>query len=117
MPHGIRTAADAIAHARDLLSSQDEHLSARLDDVELGPSVAELDAVIGLVSGALAGRTHLRAIEYRKLAAVQSAARARRAELAGPAAPTAEPAASAARPPAEPRRWLEWLRPGPGAHH
>jgi len=113
MPDGIKSAADAIAHARDLLSSEDEHLSARLDDVERGTSVAELDDVLALIAGALAGRTHLRAHEYRKLAAVQAAARARKSELAAPAAPTAESAMPSARSPVSRPGWLAWLRSGP----
>ena len=112
MPDGIRSAADAIAHARDLLSPEDEHLSARLDDVERGTGVAELDEVLALVAGALAGRAHLRASEYRKLAAVQAAARARRSELAAPPAPAAAPALPPARPPVPRPGW--WARPRPG---
>jgi hypothetical protein len=114
MPGGIRTAADAVAHARDLLSSEDEQLSARLDDVERCTSVAELDEALALVAGALAGRTRLRAVEYRKLAAVQAAGRARRAELAAPLPPTAQPGAPPVRPPASRPGWLSWLRSQPG---
>jgi hypothetical protein len=126
MPEGIKGAADAIAHARDLLEPEDEHLSARLDDVERATSEAELDEVLALVAGALAGRTHLRALEYRKLVAVQAAARARRSERAAPAPPPAEPATPApppaepatppARPPASRAGWLGWLRSGSRRH-
>ncbi|HEY3186566.1 MAG TPA: hypothetical protein VGJ70_03780 [Solirubrobacteraceae bacterium] len=111
MPERIEGAADAIARARDLLAPEDEHLSARLDDVERAAGVADLDEVLALIAGALAARTHPRALEYRKLVAVQAAARARRRELTAPA-PPADPATPPARPPASPSGWLGWLRSG-----
>jgi hypothetical protein len=137
MKERVRTSADAIAHARDLLALEDEQLSARLDDVERGTSVAELDGVLALVTGALAGPNRLRALQYRKLAALQTAARLRRSELAGseapaaPAPPGAEPAVSSAKPalavgatvggrPDRPASWRSWLArfsPSAGRRH
>ena len=77
-----RTAAEAIARARDLLAPEDEHLSARLDDVERGTSVAQLEDVLAWLTRSIASGGRPRPLEYRKLAAVQAAARARLAELA-----------------------------------
>jgi hypothetical protein len=130
MDRRTRTGAAAIAHARDLLAPEDEQLSARLDDVERGTSVAHVEAVLGLVTGALASSTRLRPLQYRKLAAVQAAARARRAELADPTSPAAPEtvapravhpipvvAARTHRDERRPKPWLAWLarlRPGAG---
>ena len=82
-----RGSADAIEHARDLLAPEDEQLSARLDDVERGATVADLDAVLAIMAGAMANPSRLRAAQYRKLAAVQAAARICRSELASRGAP------------------------------
>ncbi|HEY3190316.1 MAG TPA: hypothetical protein VGJ70_22690 [Solirubrobacteraceae bacterium] len=119
MTRELPTAAQAIAHAREILAPEDEHLSARLDDVERGTTVAQLEDVFAWITRSMAAADRLRPLEYRKLAAVQAAARARRAELtqqeAAPsadesrsAAPPASPGASGDVPPAPPRPW--WRR-------
>jgi hypothetical protein len=77
------SAAEAIAHARDLLAYEDEHPSARLDDMERSVTVAELDDLIAWLGRAMVGPVRPRALEYRKLVAVQRAARAWREELVG----------------------------------
>jgi hypothetical protein len=115
-------AVQAIARARSLLSSEDEHLSARLDDVEGAADVARVDGVLALVAAALAGPRHPRPSEYRKLAALQAAARARRTELAERDAGVLRAASTATSPPPAPAvpavgdgrggrsgRWRAWL--------
>ena len=73
-----------IARMVDLTRAhEDEHLSARLDDVERSTSVAQLDDLIAWLGRAMVGPVRPRPLEYRKLVAVQVAARARREELVG----------------------------------
>lgn len=77
-----RTAsARAIAEARDRLAPEDEHLSARLDDAERATTIAQIDDLVAWLAQAMAGAGRMRPLEYRKLAAVQVAARARQVEL------------------------------------
>jgi hypothetical protein len=115
----LPAAAQAIAHAREVLAPEDAHLSARLDDVERGTTVAQLEDVFAWITRSMAAADRLRPLEYRKLAAVQAAARARRAELAqqdaAPSAdetrtatPPASPGSGGDVPPAPPRPW--WRR-------